>query len=318
VLPRVVFAAFFLAGLVLPDDHTGAPGGVGIQMKNVNFFLARDIVLGLRNLRGTLARTKPDVPVTFDDSGSFLVHVNAGEIQMTSASLTALMNEYTCAYEGAPIRNVSCRFENGRLIQTGTLHKKLDVPFEIEASLSITGDGDVRVHAEKIKAEHLPVKGLLHFLGEDLEKLIHDNPGRGVKADGDDLVLAPVALTPPPHIVGRVTAVSIAGDSIVLTFDSAHHLPPLHPPFRAAAYIYHRGGVLRFGKLTMSDADLEITGDRPGPFNFFQREYKRQLVAGYSKLTGANGLVAHMADYSRFQASEGDRDANEKSKGRAQ
>jgi hypothetical protein len=52
----------------------------------------------------------------------------------------------------------------------------------------------------------------------------------------------------------------------------------------------------------MNDADLEIVGDRPGVFTFFQREYKKQLVAGYSKNTAANGLVAHMVDYSRFQS----------------
>jgi hypothetical protein len=75
----------------------------------------------------------------------------------------------------------------------------------------------------------------------------------------------------------------------------------LKPPFRTEAYIYHRGGVLRFGKLTMVDADLEIVGDRPGLFNFFQREYQKQLVAGYSKNTRSNGLVAHMVDYSHFQ-----------------
>ncbi len=301
-------------GLVLTKDHSGIPGGVAFQIRNVNLLLTKDIVLGVRTLRGTLARTKPGTPVTFDDSTSFIVDIDSAEIGITAAALTALMNEYTFAYEGAPIRNVNCRFENGRLIQTGTIHKKVDLPFEIEASLSATNDGRVRAHAEKIKAEHLPVKGLLHFLGEDLEKLIHENPGRGVEASGDDLVLSPSALTPPPHIQGRVTAVTISGDLIILTFDSGHHLRPLHPPFSAAAYIYHRGGVLRFGKLTMADADLEIVGDRSSPFNFFQREYKKQLVAGFSKNTDADGLVAHMVDYSHLEGGQANRETNAKSK----
>jgi len=51
----------------------------------------------------------------------------------------------------------------------------------------------------------------------------------------------------------------------------------------------------------MDDADLEIVGDRTGLFNLFQREYQKQLVAGYSKTTPTNGLVAHMFDYSHFQ-----------------
>jgi hypothetical protein len=51
----------------------------------------------------------------------------------------------------------------------------------------------------------------------------------------------------------------------------------------------------------MNDADLEIVGDRAGAFEFFLREYQKQLIAGYSKNTRANGLVAHMVDYSHFK-----------------
>ena len=131
--------------------------------------------------------------------------------------------------------------------------------------------------------------------------MIRQNPGRGVRVDSDDLILSPAALTPPPHIHGRIARVLVTGDSVVLIFDSGRHLPSLSPPFQTTAYIYHRGGVLRFGKLTMNDADLEIVGDRPGAFDFFQREYKKQLVAGYSKNTPSDGLVAHMVDYSRFE-----------------
>jgi hypothetical protein len=294
----------------LTKDHVHSPGGVGIQIKNVNLLLSSDIVLGVQSLRGTLTKVKPGVPVTFDDTASFLVDVDSAEVRITATSLTALMNEYVFNFQGAPIRNVSCEFENGHMVQTGKIHKKLDIPFRIEASVTVTDDGKVRVHADKIKAEHLPVKGLLHFLGEDLEKLIHDNPGRGVEVDKDDLILLPIALTPPPHMQGRVKTVAIEGDSMVLTFDSGKHPAPLNPPFRTAAYIYHRGGILRFGKLTMADADLEIVGDRPGTFNFFQREYKKQLVAGYSKNTPANGLVSHMVDYSRFQSGQPHREGS--------
>ena len=291
-----------------PAVHSGRAAGqngaVSFQMRNVNLFLSRDIVLGVQALRGRLQRTKSNVPVTFDDSDSFLVDVDTAEIRLSAASLGALMNEYVFNFQGAPIKDVAVTFENGRLVQTG---KTKGLTFKIEASLSVTDDGKVRVHSEKIKAEHLPVKGLLHLLGADLEKLIHENPGRGVQVEGDDLILAPEALTPPPHIHGRVARVSIDANSVIMTFDSGHHSPALVPPFRTAAYIYHRGGILRFGKLTMTDADLEIVGDRPGVFDFFQREYKKQLVAGYSKNTNDNGLVAHMADYSRFQTGESGR-----------
>ncbi len=272
---------------------------VQIQMKNVNFRLAPDIVLEVRTLRGQLQRTKPDVPATFDDSGSFLVDIDTADVALTPASMTALMNSYVLAYEGAPIKHLVMTIDGNRIIQKGIIHKGVDVSFEIEGTLSATDDGNIRMHADKIKAAHIPMKGLLHLLGEDLSKLVNQNAERGMKIVGDDIILMPRTLTPAPHMQGRVTRVAIEGGKIVQVFDAGHHSVALTPPFAATAYIYQRGGILRFGKLTMTDADLEIVGDRPGIFDFFQRDYQKQLIAGYSKNTVAGGLVAHMVDYSR-------------------
>src|SRR5205085_1459011 len=163
--------------------------------------------------------------------------------------LSALMNSYVLAYDGAPIKHVAVTIESNRLIQKGTIHKGIDLPFEIEGSLSATEDGNIRVHADKIKSVHVPVKGLLHLLGEDLSKLVNQNAGRGMTIMGDDIILTPRTLTPSPHVEGRVTGVSIAGGKIVEVFDSGRHPATLKPSFPSAAYIYHRGGILRFGKL---------------------------------------------------------------------
>ena len=62
--------------------------------------------------------------------------------------------------------------------------------------------------------------------------------------------------------------------------------------------MYYRGGVLRFGKLTMHDTDLLIMDAEPqDPFDFFLDQYNAQLVAGYSKNTPDHGLVVTMQDY---------------------
>ena len=255
-----------------PGPSAQEAGAVGIQMKNVNFRLTSDVVLEVRKLRGQLQRTNAEIPVTFDDSASFLVEIDSAQVAITLASLTALMNSYVLAYEGAPIKNVSVAADGDRLILKGTLHKGIDLPFQIRGSLSATEDGNIRLHADKILTGHIPLKGLLHLLGEDLSKLINQKPERGMKIAGDDIILNLQTLTPPPHLKGRVTQVGIAGGKIVQVFDSGRHPAPLKPPLESSGYIYHRGGILRFGKLTMSDADLEIVGDRPGTFEFFQRE----------------------------------------------
>ena len=273
---------------------------VEFQMKAVNFRLAKDISLEVRSLRGQLKSTNPAAPVNFDDAGSFIVVVDSAEIAMAPRSLAALLNSYVLAYPGAPIKNIEVTIKNGHVIEKGTLHKGIDLPFEIEGSLSPTADGNIRMHADKLKSAHLPVKGLLHLFGEDLSKLVNQNAGRGMRISGDDIILDLSAFTPPPHMQGRVSRVDVQGGKIVEYFESGRHLPPLEPPFPSKAYIYHRGGTIHFGRLTMTDADLEIVGNRPGLFDFFQREYLKQLVAGYSKTTPSNALVAHMVDYSRL------------------
>jgi hypothetical protein len=275
---------------------------VRIEIRNVGFRLAPDIQLEVRSLRGTLKRTKPDRPVTFDDLNSFTVAIDTGEVAMTPASLSALMNSYVFGFAGAPVKNIQVAVKGSKIIQKGTVHKGVDLPFEIEGSISATADGNIRVHAEKIKSEHIPVKGLLHLFGADLSKVVNDKTVRGLRIEGDDMVLLLPSLTPPPHLEGRVVKVTLQDGKVVQIFDAGRHLPDLHPPLQANGYMYHKGGILRFGKLTMRDADLEIVGDKPtGLFDFFLREYKKQLVAGFSKNTPANGLVVHMVDYSRFE-----------------
>src|SRR4029077_11307257 len=120
----------------------------------------------------------------------------------------------------------------------------------------------------------------LHLFGEDLSKLINQKAERGMKIVGDDIILNPRTLTPPPHLYGRVTRVNIAGGKIVQFFDSGRHLAPLKPPLGSSGYIYHRGGIFRFRKVTMNDADLEIVGDRPGSFEFFQRALEELKTTG--------------------------------------
>jgi hypothetical protein len=67
----------------------------------------------------------------------------------------------------------------------------------------------------------------------------------------------------------------------------------------------YRGGVLRFGKLTMGDADMQsIDADPSDPFDFDPARYVRQPVAGYSKNTADGGLRVYMPDFD--EAARGD------------
>src|SRR6185312_75196 len=87
-----------------------------------------------------------------------------------------------------------------------------------ESTLSVTPDGKIRLHAEKIKALHLPAKGLMDLFGIEIADLIKSGKVNGVTAEKDDLILDPAKALPAPHIEGKVTAVRLEGNNIVQVF----------------------------------------------------------------------------------------------------
>jgi len=278
---------------------------VEVQARNINLRLPHDVVLQVAALRGQLKKTSEANPVTFDDLDSFSIRVQTGIVSISSGDLARLLNSSVFAYPDAPLKNIGVTYdaERNRINLKGTMHKGVDLPFEIEGSISVTADGNLGLHADKIRSAHIPFKGLLHLFGEDLSKLVNVNQARGIRIEGDDIFLNPGRMVPPPHFEGRLIRASVKGDRLVQVFDSGEKPKALDPPVKARAYLYHRGGVLRFGKLTMEDADLEILGQSPAAqFEFCAFDYKRQLVAGYSKYTPALGLVEYMPDYSRVRA----------------
>jgi hypothetical protein len=271
------------------------PAPVEVQMRNVNLHFDQSIMLEIRRLRGQYLPTGSQ-SASFDDLNSFVTRIDSAEIAMSARSMSDLLNRYVFNYPGTPLKNIVVTIENGRIKQKGTLHKGIDVPFEIDGSLSVTPDGGLMLHADKVRSAHLPFKGLMHLFGEDLAKLVNIKKDNGVTLDGDNILLSPERMIPPPRIQGKVTAVRIEGDRIIQTF-GGKETKPLVPIYRAKNYIYQKGGVLRFGKLTMTDTDLEIVDQSTKtPFEFSLREYSRQLVAGYSKNTPNRGLIVFMPD----------------------
>jgi hypothetical protein len=168
--------------------------------------------------------------------------------------------------------------------------------------LSAAGDGSMRLHATKIKAAGLPVKGLLDLLHLDVEDLMKMPAGTGLRAEGDDVLIDTAAVLPPPRTEGRLRQVAVSGQQVRMQM-SGPGTPPARPKTlplpRATNYVYFFGGSIRFGKLTMSDADLQLIDAQPqDPFDFFPAHYEKQLIAGYSRNTARKGLQVYMPDYS--------------------
>jgi hypothetical protein len=215
------------------------------------------------------------------------------------------LNKYVFGFKGSPLTNLRVTTSGNEIVQKGTLHKVASMPFEIRAQLSATPDGRIRIHPVRTEILGLHVDRLMKGLGLSLEKIVNLSKAQGATVKGDDIYLSPNSILPPPEIEGRVTAVRVERDQIVMTYGSRADVAPIPIPDKAAAnYMYYRGGVLRFGKLMMLDADMLITDlDPADAFRFDLDRYQPQLVAGYSRTLPSGGLEVWMRDIDKLARS---------------
>jgi hypothetical protein len=282
-----------------PPANDKQEGAVKAQMRNVTYHFSDNVMVEIKSLDGELVPLgKNEFPV-FDDKDSFSLRISKAEMVIDSSNLANLLNSYVFARPHSPITGISVEVEKGRVKIKGKLHDKGDIPFETEGILTPTPDGNLRLHSEKIKALHLPVKGLMGAFGIDLGVLIKEGKIPGVRAEEDDLILDLEQILPPPHIEGKVVSVRIEGERIIQIFGGSGTKPVKN--IRAGNYMAYKNNRIRFNKLVMNDADLILIDMDPNdPLDFYLEHYKEQLSAGYTKTTLDSGLRVFIKDFNKL------------------
>jgi len=297
-------AGLLAAALVLPAAAWAAgPARIrcGVEMRNVALRISDDVVLQVRALDGEFVSRLRARPPIFDDPNSYTLRLKTADIAMDGASLTNMLREAMTAHP-TQLRDVRIVVESDHLHTSGKIQKAgAPVPFTMEAAVSVTSDGWMRLHATKLNAVGVPVKGILDLFGLKMDDLMKLPAGSGMKAEGDDLLIDATALMPPPKTEGRLQSVSIAANHLTMRMVGAGAptgRPSTLPLPSAKNYIYFYGGSIRFGKLTMTNADMQlIDADPRDPFDFSPPHYEKQLIAGYSRNTARKGLQVFMPDY---------------------
>jgi hypothetical protein len=281
-----------------------------VSMHNVNFYIIPQAALRIRTMRGTMRSLKGG-PVVFDDKNSFVIGLDYAEIGLNGNDISELMNRHIFAYPGAPLKHLKVRTAGSRVVQSGVMHKILDIPFEITADVSVTPEGLIRLHPVKTRILGVNGNDLMKAFHLSLEKILDLSKAKGVTVKGNDILLDPVKILPPPAIEGHATAVRTDGDELVQTFGSPADAPALVPPDTAAGpYMFYKGGTLHFGKLLMLDAEMQIVDARPSTwFDFSLDRYKEQLVAGYSRTLSDLGLEVYMVGLDKLASRVGQIDS---------
>lgn len=273
-------------------QESASTAPVNIEMRNVRLHVADDAILDVKWLKGWLRSPAGHIPV-FDDQNSYTMEIDDGELSVEPTSLTALVNR-AFDYKGSALSDLRITIEDGHLVQRGTLKKGIKVPFTITANVSAAPDGRLLAHPIKVKTAGVPSTKIMSLFGVELADIVKSRTDRGITFKDNDLLLDTARLLPSPETKGRLSNAFIRGNTLVQIFGKGGGAAARS----SGNYIWFRGSSIRFGKLTMSNADLKLIDMDPrDPFDFYSARYNEQLVAGYSKNTPDHALRTYMPDF---------------------
>jgi hypothetical protein len=282
-------------------------GAVRVSMHNVKYRFAESVSVQVNYLNGAFVPVGDHTMPVADDKNSFKIHIDTAEIAMSPEDLANLLNQFVFSRPGSPLSDISVRMlANEHLSVKGRLKDKGNIPFETEGALVAAPDGKLKLHAEKVKALKIPVKGLMDAFGIEVGNLIKSGQVPGVAADGNDLIFDLEQMLPAPRIDGRVTKVRVEQNTIVQTFsDGSNAKDATTLPKYSGNYMALRGNSIQVGKLTMQDTDIVVFDMDPAdPLDFFLDRYKEQLAAGYTKITTRFQVREWVKDFGKLGQSK--------------
>jgi hypothetical protein len=277
---------------------------VRTQMHNVKFRFTENVAVNIKTLSGALVPTPGHELPVIDDKNSFLIHIDSADTTIDPVDMANVFNSYVLRRPNAPLSAISMTIEKGQLKVKGRLRDKGNIPFETIGTLSATSDGRVRLHSDKVKALHVPVKGLMDAFGIEVDDLIKNRKIPGVQSEENDLILDLQQILPPPHLQGAVSSIRIEGNSIAATFGKPSSAAKPASNLPNGNFMMFQGNRMRFGKLLMDDTDIILSDlDRADPLDFFIDRYTQQMAAGYIKISTAFQLRVFLKDYAKLPAS---------------
>ena len=274
-----------------------------VYAQNVSIRMDKDISVGTSSMAGELLPKKQGEPLYFDDIKSYVINVHKAKLTIDSTNLNTLMNNYVLNYANCPLKNIEVTFLSNRLRICGKMTKIVTVGFEMEGNVTVTPDGMLKMVPDIVKAAGFPSKGLMDLLGIEVSDALKINENNGLKLDGNNLIMDPKKMFPPPAISGKIVASDINESRLSLTFDDGIKQPaPKLPDPTVQNYMYLTGGTVKIMNQTYTNANLCIADmDPSNPMDFFIRECKIHLKKGYTKLIDDKGTtVSFVPDYAKM------------------
>lgn len=271
-------------GLDVPDDDAPPRGGITqFYTKNVVYRVDEDVVVGMPDLNADIVVKRPNQALVPANLNDFAVNVHTGNLVIEDASMAAIFNKYVFNYAGSPLSDIKVTNKDGRVALSGTLHKGIPIPFSMEGTLSADGEGHLVLKPEIVKSAGIPVKGIMEIVGLEMANLINSKAA-GVKIDGNNIVIYPSKLLPPPAINCYAVGARVEPGRVIMMLDDKVRRPyPELPEPNARNFILMWGGNVLINNHLVMDAKIMQIDDTPNdPMYYYMPLYREQLAAGFT------------------------------------
>jgi hypothetical protein len=280
-----------------------------INLRNVKFHWTGDYFIRTEDADIKVAPRGGDRVFNLDDSSSYVLEIIRGAVTAELPVLEKLFNERTLNYPGAALKNIRLTAEgpqgDKRIVLRGEMRFGAWIGFTVRARLSVDRAANrIIVKSESISALGLPfAKGIIDLSGLTLEKLVSIRGDRGIAIAGNDLVIDPFVLFPPPVYSGCLDGVAVSDSGLALTFRTVENFSFPARPQGARNDVFLVGGVVKLATMRLVFSRTQIVDSVPGDdFEFNINDYFRQISRSSTRITGDGSVVVTMPDYFKTAA----------------
>ncbi|MBO9470029.1 hypothetical protein J7355_07950 [Endozoicomonas sp. G2_2] len=242
-----------------------------------------DVGIGftLESLTASAYPSDPAEPLRLGDPTAFRIVVHSGRVIMSADELAALLNRYSFAFEGAPLRRIRITTRDGQLGFAGQYYRDGWVDFTMHGALEVENPQTLKFVADEITVAGHPAAELLAAAHVELDDIL-DVSANGVVLSGNTIRLHVLDMFPPPAMQLSVRAAQVRDDGVVLDVDDGVDVPALEPTSDADSYVLVQGGDVKIMRTVVRGANLELLPIDAGMrLNLSLYQYRRQVVAGY-------------------------------------
>lgn len=278
-------------GLPAPSRHATARDsgtrGVGIEVHNVDYELADGVGFYVKSLKGMLVPHDSSKPVNFDDPAEYDIHIYTGTVVVRPSDLDALFNQYVLTYEPRALSSVENHTTKNTLKVSvaARLFKFIPpaggLPTTLSGPVKVTNDNELVYTPDSVSSLGLPLLPILKATGLSLST-ITPFKRTGVRLDGNQLIMNPATLFPPPALkIDHIKSAKLSDAGLTLVFSSPQGTPTFaSPPVDTDSYIWLQSGDARFYGTVLVNARLLLMNNDHKRLHFNLYHYRAQSAAG--------------------------------------